>query len=87
MGCWLGVFIKILQHIQEFITNLTCTPFTKHILITIFFSSYYLGQYHKLYEVLDREFENDFSKYVGLDRELFNEVLNRVAPRLEKSSA
>jgi hypothetical protein len=40
-----------------------------------------------LYEVLDREFNNDFSKYVGLDRELFNEVLNRVAPRIEKSSA
>lgn len=45
----------------------------------------HLGQYHNLYEVLDRLFDGDYEKYLGLDRDLFNIVLRRVSPRITKS--
>ena len=45
-----------------------------------------LGQYHNLFELLDRRFQGDYEKYLRLDRDLFAEVLRRVAPRITKSS-
>lgn len=50
-----------------------------------FFSFPHPGMCHRLYEFLDTHFQGDYRKYVGLDRELFNEVLRRVSPRIEKT--
>jgi len=44
-----------------------------------------LGQYHNLFELLDREFQGDYERYLRLDRDLFGEILRRVAPRITKS--
>ena len=46
----------------------------------------FVGQYHNLYDILDRHFQGDYRKYVGLDRDLFVEVLRRVTPRIQKST-
>lgn len=51
----------------------------------ILFPFIHLGQYHKLYDFLDKHFDGDFRKYVGLDRNLFQEVLMRVSPRITKT--
>ena len=45
-----------------------------------------LGQYHKLFTFLDTEFQEDYQEYLRLDREVFGEVLQRVAPRITKSA-
>ena len=45
-----------------------------------------LGQFYNLFEVLDRDFNNDYRQYLRLDRDLFAEVLRRVAPRITKST-
>lgn len=44
-----------------------------------------MGQYHKLFTFLDREFNEDYQEYLRVDRNLFGEILQRVAPRITKS--
>ena len=43
------------------------------------------GQYYTLFEELDRVCQGDYQGYLRLDRNLFAEVLMRVAPRITKS--
>jgi hypothetical protein len=44
------------------------------------------GQYYHLFEELDRETLMDYKGYIRIDRELFAEILQRVAPRITKST-
>ena len=44
------------------------------------------SQFRNLFEELDEEFDEDYRGYVRLDRELFHEILVRIAPRITKSS-
>ena len=41
-----------------------------------------LGQYDTLFQELDRECQGDYMNSIRLDRNVFNEVLQRVAPRI-----
>ena len=43
-----------------------------------------LGQYDTLFAELDRESQGDYFAYLRMDRNLFAEVLRRVAPRITK---
>lgn len=43
------------------------------------------SQYANLFQQLDQEFDMDYRSYVRLDRNTFNEVLTRIAPRITKS--
>ena len=43
------------------------------------------GQYYHIFEELDRRCGLDYKSYIRLDRNLFHEVLQRVAPRITKS--
>lgn len=45
-----------------------------------------MGQYHRLFAFLDREFNEDYQDYLRVDRNLFGEILRRVAPRITKSN-
>lgn len=58
--------------------------YISHIFLKLF-CFLLLGQYNTLFEVLDRHFEEDYRKYVGLDRNLLAEVVRRVSPRIAKS--
>lgn len=42
------------------------------------------SQYRNLFEELDEQFDEDYRSYVRMDRQLFHEVLQRVAPRITK---
>lgn len=44
------------------------------------------GQYYHLFEELDRETLMDYKGYIRIDRELFAEILQRVGPRITKST-
>lgn len=44
-----------------------------------------LGQYDTLFQELDRESQGDYMGFIRLDRNLFHEILQRVAPRICKS--
>ena len=44
------------------------------------------GQYYNLFEELDRETLMDYRGYIRMDRELFAEILHRVAPRITKDN-
>lgn len=41
-----------------------------------------LGQYDTLFQELDRECQGDYMNFIRLDRNVFHEVLQRVAPRI-----
>jgi hypothetical protein len=43
------------------------------------------GQYYTLFQELERESAGDYQSYIRLSREVFAEVLQRVAPRITKS--
>ena len=43
-----------------------------------------LGQYNTLLQELDRESEGDYMGYIRMDRTLFGEILQRVAPRITR---
>ena len=43
-----------------------------------------IGQYHTLFQELDRECAGDYMNYIRMDRNLFHEVLHRVLPRVSK---
>ena len=43
------------------------------------------GQYDTLFQELDRESRGDYLSYVRMDRNMFAELLYRIAPRITKS--
>lgn len=43
------------------------------------------GIYHNLFVSMDRYFEGDYRSFLRLDRNIFNEVLQRVGPLLQKN--
>lgn len=44
-----------------------------------------LGQYDNIFELLDHQLDGDYRRYLGLDRDLFAELVRRVSPRIRKS--
>lgn len=42
------------------------------------------GQYDTLFQELDRESDGDYMSFIRMDRNLFAELLHRVAPRITK---
>ena len=44
------------------------------------------GQYYHLFEELDRETEMDYMGYIRMDRNLFADILGRLAPRITKNT-
>ena len=45
-----------------------------------------LSHFRNLFGELDEEVDEDYRGYVRLDSEMFHEVLQRIAPRITKSS-
>lgn len=43
------------------------------------------GPYYNLIQELDRECAEDYRAYLRMDRNMFGEVLERIAPRITKS--
>ena len=43
------------------------------------------GPYHNLLEELDQTCQEDYRGYVRMDRNMFGELLQRIAPRITKS--
>lgn len=46
----------------------------------------FFGQYQTLFTELEREFHGDFMGFIRIDRNLFAEVLQRIAPRITKAT-
>ena len=43
------------------------------------------GQYHTLFQELEREFDGDYLSYIRMSSNMFAELLLRVGPRITKS--